>query len=52
MRARTDSPLKMIRAEVVESEVESAVKAVEELKSEGKEVTRFVGDRTYDANAV
>jgi len=45
VRARTDSPLKMIRAEVVESEVESAVKAVEELKSEGKEVTRFVGIR-------
>jgi hypothetical protein len=52
VRARTDSPLKMIRAEVVESEVESAVKAVEELKSEGKEVTRFVGDKAYDANTV
>jgi len=44
--------LQEIKAEVVGREVQSAVKTVEELKSKGKEVTRFVGDRTYDANAV
>jgi len=44
--------LQEIKAEVVEREVQSAVKTVEELKSKGKEATRFVGDRTYDANAV
>jgi len=44
--------LQEIKAEVEEREVQSAVKTVEELKSKGKEVTRFVGDRTYDTNAV
>jgi hypothetical protein len=41
-----------VSAEVVDSEVKSAVKTLEDLKAKGKEVRRFYGDRAYDTNEV
>ena len=42
----------VVNAEVTTNEVETAVETVKDLQARGKEVKKFYGDKTYDANKV
>ncbi|WP_338598132.1 transposase [Sulfolobus tengchongensis] len=44
--------MKVLKAEVENSEVKSAVKVIKEVSEGGGRVTKFYGDKAYDSNAI